>query len=80
MISENIIIEIDRIKEPYKQIHVKKITQYLKDGVVVSESIHRHVVNPGDDISKESDNVKQQVKLLWNDDIINSYKNKKNKI
>ena len=43
-------------------IHVRKITRKLGDGgKELSKSYHRHVILPGDDISKENDKTQKLV-------------------
>ena len=42
----------------YKAVHVRTATVIKKDGVEVTRSFHRHVVQPTDDTSKQSDEVK----------------------
>ncbi len=40
------------------QIQVRQITRIMEDGVELSKSYHRHVVDVGDDVSNESQIVK----------------------
>ena len=38
-------------------VQVRTATKVLEDGVVISQSYHRHVIQPGDDWSSEPSNV-----------------------
>jgi len=38
-------------------VQVRTATRVLEDGVVISQSYHRHVINSGDDYSSEPSNV-----------------------
>jgi ribosomal silencing factor RsfS len=38
-------------------VQVRTATKILEDGVVISQSFHRHVISAGDDYSSESANV-----------------------
>jgi hypothetical protein len=35
------------------QMQVREVTRIMEDGVELSKSYHRHVVSPGDDLTKE---------------------------
>ncbi len=41
------------------QIQVRSATRILRDGEKISETFHRHVVSPGDDLNLEDARVKQ---------------------
>ena len=53
-------IEYDKIEVvgQYKKVQVRKATVIKKDGVELTRSFHRHVLNPDADISKEPEEVK----------------------
>ncbi len=46
------------------QIQVKTITRIMEDGVEISKSFHRHVVDVGDDVSGESQMVQDVANSL----------------
>ena len=41
------------------QVSVKRITRYMEDGVELSSSLHRHVLEPGQDFSQEDSKVEK---------------------
>jgi hypothetical protein len=49
---------VDMIEVPNNSIvHVRVKTVVLDDGFQISESFHRHTINPGDDYSQETEKV-----------------------
>lgn len=54
-------------------IQVRRRDQILKDGVEVASSFHRHVVNPGDDVSNEDPRVAAIAAATWTDEVIVAY-------
>jgi hypothetical protein len=61
------------------QIQVRKATRILEDGVVISQSFHRHVVAPGDDTSKEHARVQEVATAIHSKKVIDDYVAKKAK-
>jgi hypothetical protein len=57
-------------------IGVNKVTVIERDGVVISETLHRHVVNPGDDTTNEVAEVQAIVALLHTPAVVTAYKDK----
>ena len=51
--------KVDKIEivGDYKHVQVRTATRVLEDGVVLSQSFHRHVVAPDADISGETQEV-----------------------
>jgi archaellum component FlaF (FlaF/FlaG flagellin family) len=70
-------------KESYSQIELKesgnvqlrKTTTVLDDGEVLSQSHHRSVVTPLDDISDLPDNVQAVCNAFWTDELIANFQN-----
>jgi len=54
--EDTIVDSIDVL--PDGQIQVRRATRVFRDGEEISKSFHRHVVSPGDDLSKEDPRVK----------------------
>lgn len=46
-------------------LQVQDITIIERDGVYVSETYHRHVVDVGDDVTNESTECKAMANVLW---------------
>ena len=55
------------------QIQVRRRDQILKDGVEVAATYHRHVLNPGDDLSNEDPRVVAIAETTWTPEVIDAY-------
>ena len=58
----------------FKHVQVRTATIIKKDGVELTRSFHRHVVNPLDDISTQSDEVKAICGVVHTDAIKEAFK------
>jgi len=75
-------------KESYSQIELKesgnvqlrKTTTVLDDGQVLSQSHHRSVVTPLDDISDLPDNVQAVCNAFWTDELIANFQNQQDEL
>ena len=56
-----------------KNVQVRTATIIERDGVEISRSFHRHVVNPGDDTTNESAEVQAICAAVHTDEIITAY-------
>lgn len=54
-------------------VQVRTATRVVEDGVVLSQSLHRHVVAPGDDYSNEDARVKAICAATHTADVIAAY-------
>ena len=78
--------EIDKVEVvgPYKAVQVRTATVITEDGVELSRSIHRHVLQSGNlgvgstlvdtDISSEESSVQAICNAVWTDTIKESYR------
>jgi len=57
----------------YKNVQVRTATVIERDGVEISRSFHRHVVQPGDDTSSESAEVQAICAAVHTSEIIAAY-------
>jgi len=57
----------------YKAVQVRTATVISEDGVELSKSYHRHVVQCLDDISGESTEVQAICNAVWTDEIRTAY-------
>ena len=57
----------------FKHVQVRTATIIKKDGVELTRSFHRHVVNPLDDISSQSDEVKAICGVVHTDAVKTAY-------
>lgn len=55
-------------------INVKRINKVLKDGIVISTTIHRHVLKPGDNLGNEDTVVVAVANAVWTPEVIAAYK------
>tara|TARA_R110000765_G_scaffold58856_1_gene114905 strand:- start:164 stop:511 length:348 start_codon:yes stop_codon:yes gene_type:complete len=55
------------------QVSVKRITRYMEDGVELSSSLHRHVLEPGQDFSQEDSKVQTVCQVLHTRDKVLEY-------
>jgi len=58
---------------PFKHVQVRTATIIERDGVEISRSFHRHVVQPGDDTTNESAEVQAICAAVHTADIIAAY-------
>lgn len=54
-------------------VQVRTRTSIMEDGKQISASYHRHVINPGDDYSCESDRVRAVCGAVHTDELIKTY-------
>ena len=54
-------------------LQIRDRHQILKDGEEIAASFHRHVLNPGDDLTGQADRVKDIAAAVWTDDVIAAY-------
>jgi phage host-nuclease inhibitor protein Gam len=73
MITKEIIEDKIEIVGDYKAVQVRTSTVIKEDGVEISRSYHRHVVNCLDDISGESAEVQAICNAVWTDEIKAAY-------
>ena len=59
---------------PDGQIQVRTDTVIERDGVDISRSYHRHVVAPGDDVSREDASVQTVANAVHTADVIAAYR------
>lgn len=64
MITKETVTLCDNITEA-GHIGVKTITRVMEDGVKLSETIHRKVLSPGDDITNEPPEVQAVARGIW---------------
>ncbi len=70
--EDTIIDSIDVLVDG--QIQVRRSDRILRDGVEVAHTFHRHVVAPGDDLSKEDSRVADIGAVVHTAEVIAAYK------
>jgi len=58
---------------PFKHVQVRTATIIERDGVEISRSFHRHIVQPGNDTTNESAEVQAICAAVHTADIIAAY-------
>jgi hypothetical protein len=57
-------------------VQVRQITKVYEDGVLIGKSYHRHVISPGDDVSKEDVLSKAVAEAVHTQAVIDAYNDK----
>ena len=70
--EDSIVDSIDVL--PDGQIQVRRANRIFRDGVEISKAYHRHVVAPGDDLSKEDSRVSDIGAVVHTAEVIAAYK------
>jgi hypothetical protein len=71
-LTEKTIIDKIEVLES-NNIQVRTANVIEKDGIEITRTFHRHVVNPGDDISEQDLKVKAVCNAIWTEEIIATY-------
>lgn len=56
------------------QIQIREDTKVYKDGVEISKTYKRHVLEPGQDLTKEDDKVEAVANAVWTKDVVDKFK------
>ena len=55
------------------QMQIREATRIMEDGVMLSQSYHRKVITPDQDISEEHPRVQAAASAMWTDDVKTSF-------
>lgn len=69
--EESIIDKIEVLEDG--QIQIRRADRVLKDGEKISETYHRHVIAPDQDISNEDERVQAVAKAVWTKEVKDKY-------
>jgi hypothetical protein len=69
--EKTIVDKIEVLESNHIQVRTANIIE--KDGVEISRTFHRHVVNPSNDISGEDAKVQAIASAIWTEEIIAAY-------
>ncbi|WMM94914.1 hypothetical protein CRP804_gp36 [Roseobacter phage CRP-804] len=72
-LTERTVEDKIEIVGDYKHIQVRTATIIERDGAEISRSFHRHVIGPLDDVSGESEQVKQIASVVHTAEVKNAY-------
>ena len=73
--TEGISYQVEVLEDG--QIQVRKATRVYKDGVEIGKTYHRHVLTPEADLTNEVKKVKDIAGVVWNEDVVKKFKEKK---
>lgn len=59
------------------QIQVRRADRVLKNGVVIAQTYHRHVIEPGQDTKLEDVRVTAIATAVWTQKVVSDYNTKK---
>ena len=63
--KETVIDKIEVLENGALQI--RAAIRVLEDGQVLSQTYHRHVLHPGDDLSNETERVRAVASAVWSE-------------
>jgi len=72
-ITKEILVDKCEVLGDWKQLQVRTATRIKEDGVLLSETYHRHVVEPGDDLSGEDALVQSVGGVVHTSDVITAW-------
>jgi hypothetical protein len=70
--TEKVVIDRMEILED-GQVQVRRATRIFKDNVFVSQAFHRHVIEPGTDVSKEDKKIRDICGVLHTKEVVDKY-------
>lgn len=73
-LTEKTIVDKIEVLEN-NSIQVRAANVIEKDGIEISRTFHRHVVNPSQDLRQEDPKVQAIANAIWTDEIIAAYLN-----
>lgn len=74
MLVEEIVVQVPKAANRDGTIPVKRITTTRENDIVVSEVVHRHVLEPGDDLAGEDEGIVSLARATWTAEIVASYR------
>lgn len=67
-------IVVDKIEVIEKgSVQVREATRILEGGVIISETFHRHVIDPGEDYSNEDPKVQAICAVVHTQEVIDAW-------
>lgn len=75
MLTEQTVVSAITILED-GQLQVRRSRRIFDGAAVVAEQYCRHVLAPGDDVSKEDERVRQVSSALWTPEVVAEFRRK----
>ena len=73
MLEKNIVIDLIEVTES-GIVQVREAARIIENGILLSESFHRHVIVPGQDYNKEDAEVQAICAVVHKPEVIAAYK------
>ena len=73
-LTKEVIEDKIEVVGEYKEVQIRTATIVKEDGVELTRSFNRKVLQPDADISKESSEVQGICNAVWTDDVKKAYK------
>lgn len=77
MLTEEIEVDKVEVVSQYNVIQVRTATVIKKDGVEISRSYHRHIVQPGDDLTGQDPKVVAIANAVHTPEIVTAFQAKR---
>lgn len=77
MLTEEIEVDKVEVVSQYNVIQVRTATVIKKDGVEISRSYHRHIVQPGDDLTGQDSKVVAIANAVHTPEIVTAFQAKR---
>jgi hypothetical protein len=71
-LTKEIIVDKIEVLE-MGQVQVRTATRVLEDGTQLSQSFHRHVLAPGDDLTEQDAKVSAIATATWTPEVVTAY-------
>ena len=69
--KETVIDKIEIIENGSLQI--RQAIRIIEDGNIISQSFHRYVLHPGQDVADQPANVQAIANVVWTQEVIDAY-------
>jgi len=73
MLEEKMVVTSIDLREN-NSINIQVANRILKDNVMVSETYHRYVLAPGDDVIQEDLRVQAVAAAIWTPEVVAAYR------
>ena len=73
MLTEKVVYDVITVLED-GQMQIRRARRIFDNGVQIAEQYHRHVLAPGDEITKEDARVRQIAAIIWTPQVIADYR------
>lgn len=73
MIEKQTITDKIEIVGQFNALQIRQAKQILEDGVVISQSYHRYVLQPDADVSTEDAKIQAVANAVWTDQVKADY-------